>query len=104
MLLLSDKIIFRCGTYLIQFILISYLFQLSSLKYVSKQKFKGALNPNFLNLTINREKKICSRYVLVPFFHLLLLKVEEDFAFNIHSKVLLGMLSHHSVLKIKFYS
>jgi len=30
-------------------------------------------------------------------------KFLEDFIFNIHSKVLLGMLSHHSVLKIKLY-
>jgi len=34
---------------------------------------KGALNPNFVNLTINREK-FCSRNVLVLFLNLLLLK------------------------------
>jgi len=32
------------------------------------------------------------------------LKKRLDFTFNIHFKVHLGMLSHHSVLKIKFYS
>jgi len=34
--------------------------------------FKGALNPNFLNLTI--EKNFGFRNVLVPFLNLLLLK------------------------------
>jgi len=49
---------------------------------------KGALNPNFLNLTI--EKKFGSKNVLVSFLNLLLLlKSYEDFTFNIHSKVLL---------------
>jgi len=35
---------------------------------------KGALNLNFLNLTINKEKNFGSRNVLVPFVNLLLLK------------------------------
>jgi len=35
---------------------------------------KGALNPNFLNLTMSIEKDFGFRNVLVPFLNLLLLK------------------------------
>jgi len=35
---------------------------------------KEALNPNFLNLTVNREKYFSSRNVLIPLLNLLLLK------------------------------
>jgi len=37
------------------------------LLYYAAFTLKGVLNPNFLNLTMNREK-LCSRYVLVLFF------------------------------------
>jgi len=40
----------------------------------SEGPVKGALNPKFLNLTINREKFLLYRNVLVPFLYLLLLK------------------------------
>jgi len=46
---------------------------MGTLKLTQFLQIKGALNPNFLNLTINREK-ICSRYVLVSFLNLILLK------------------------------
>jgi len=56
-----------------------------------KYGIKGALNPIFLNLTINREKFWLHRNVLVPFLNLLLLKSckRTSITFNIHSKVLL---------------
>jgi len=63
-----------------------------------KTKLKGTLNPKFLNLTI--EKNFGSRYVLVPFLSLLLLKsCKRTSPLTTNSKVLLGMLSH-SVSKI----
>jgi len=40
---------------------------------VDEIELKGALNPNFLNLTINKEK-FCSRNDLVSFLNLLELK------------------------------
>jgi len=50
---------------------------------------KGALNPNFLNLT-KIEKIFGFRNVLVPFLNFLLLKsYKRSLPFPIHSKVLL---------------
>jgi len=58
-------------------------------KYSFHQELKGALNPNFLNLTI--ENNFVSRNILVLFLDLLLLKsYKRTSPFYIHSEVLLG--------------
>jgi len=78
-----------------------------TVKYKSQLKLtefllKGALNPNFLNLTVNREK-FGSRNVLATSLNLLLLKsCKNTFIFNIHSKVLLGSGVIILVLIIQF--
>jgi len=49
---------------------------------------KGALNPNFLNMSINKEKNLALETFWSHFLTGFVKKLQEDFTFNIHSKVL----------------
>jgi len=52
---------------------------------------KRALNPNFLNLTINREKFWLKKRFGPISYLAFVKKLKENYYLNIHSKVLLGI-------------